>query len=420
MSNILSRPIEDGGDQDMTEVVEKQVVEKQVVEMKAHKVRVYPTREQATLLDKWMGTARWTYNQSVEAIRSKVCKASKKELRARLLNKECLAGTKTEWALETPYDVRDEAMADVLKAIKANIAAKRTRFHLKFRSRKDDQQSIAVLKKHWCHTKGVYSSVFGRGKLMSPETLPDKLAFDSRLIKTRLGHWYLCLPLELKKIDLGENQAKDEIDPSKDITGVIALDPGVRTFMTGYDPSGKVWEWGKQDIGRIYRLCHTIDKLQSAWSQKNVRHDRRYKLKKAAMRARLRVRNLVDEMHKKLAKWLCENHKVILLPSFETSGMIRRGQRKISSKTVRAMVTWSHFRFRQRMLHKVRAYDGRNLIICDEAYTSKTCGQCGVLHEKLGGSKLFTCPSCKVVVDRDVNGARNILLRYLTLQNHSA
>ena len=336
-----------------------------------------------------------------------------------MLNKDCLKGTATEWVLETPYDVRDEAMADVLKAIKANRASKRERFHLKFRSRKDHQQSIVVLKKHWNHKTGIYCPVFGAGKLMSPERLPDKLDFDSRLIKTRLGHWYLCLPLELEKIDLGENQAKGEIDSCGDIDGIIALDPGVRTFMTGYDPSGKVWEWGKHDIGRIYRLCHTIDRMQSVWSKKDVRHRQRYRLKKAAMRVRLKVRNLVDEMHKKLAKWLCEKYKVVLLPAFQTSGMIRRGQRKINSKTVRGMVTWSHFRFRQRLLHKVRAYKGRNVIVCDEAYTSKTCGQCGLLHQQLGGSKTFACPSWKVVVDRGVNGARTILLRYLTLQNHT-
>ena len=37
---------------------------------------------------------------------------------------------------------------------------------------------------------------------------------------------------------------------------MISLDPGVRTFMTGYDPSG-----------RIYRLCHAYDKLQSKRDQ---------------------------------------------------------------------------------------------------------------------------------------------------------
>ena len=85
----------------------------------------------------------------------------------------------------------------------------------------------------------------------------------------------------MTKIDLDENQVKGEIASS--VQGIIALDPGVRTFMTGYDPSGMVWEWGKQDIGRIYRLCHTIDKLQSEWSKKDIRHARRYRLKKAAM-----------------------------------------------------------------------------------------------------------------------------------------
>jgi putative transposase len=388
---------------------------KEPVDMITHKVRVYPTRAQSTLLNKWIGTSRWTYNQVVATIRKKTTKASKKDLRALLLNKTSLMGTEYEWVLETPYDIRDEAMADVLKAIKTNFAAKRKRFHLKFRSRKDEHQSITVLKKHWNHKRGDYSSVFGATKLRSPESLPTNLECDSRLIKTALGHWYLCLPLQLKKIEHGENQANGEIDSGEQTSSILALDPGVRTFMTGYDPSGKVWEWGKQDIGRIYRLCHTIDKMQSEWSQKDVRHGRKYRLKKAAMRVRLKIRNLIDEMHKKLAKWLCENYRTVLLPAFETSGMIRRGQRKINSKTVRGMVTWSHYRFRQRLLHKVRAYPGRTIIVCDEAYTSKTCGQCGVLHRQLGGCKVFKCPSCKVVIDRDVNGARNILLRYLTL-----
>ena len=33
------------------------------------------------------------------------------------------------------------------------------------------------------------------------------------------------------------------------------------------------------------------------------------------------------------------------------------------------------------------------------------------------GQKIFHCPSCRVTLDRDLNGARNIYLRYFTLQN---
>jgi transposase len=52
--------------------------------------------------------------------------------------------------------------------------------------------------------------------------------------------------------------------------------------------------------------------------------------------------------------------------------------------------------------------------VVDEAYTSKTCGRCGSLHDGLGKSKVFKCPSCDFTLDRDVNGARNILIRFLT------
>ncbi|CAG8769911.1 13679_t:CDS:2, partial [Racocetra persica] len=49
-----------------------------------------------------------------------------------------------------------------------------------------------------------------------------------------------------------------------------------------------------------------------------------------------------------------------------------------------------------------------------EEYTSKTYRFCGYVNHKLGGSKVFCCPKCKTELDRNINGARNILLRYLT------
>ncbi|MGB2444664.1 MAG: hypothetical protein ACPIC5_07965, partial [Candidatus Poseidoniaceae archaeon] len=297
---------------------------------------MYPNRDQRKKLLGWLGTSRWTYNRCVDSVKTKECRASKKELRSLHLNKNAVESS-NPWVLETPYDVRDEAMNDVLKAIKSNFAAKRERFSLKFRSRKDPTQSLAVLSKHWGRSKGVYAGVFGSATMRSSEPLPVTLEYDSRLIRTRLGEWYLCLPLPLS---VSEKQA-----PIDDVwtNGVISLDPGVRTFVTGYDPSGLICEWGKGDIGRIYRLCHVLDKLQGRWSQKDVRHRKRYRLQRAGRRIRRKIRNLVDELHKKLATWLCLNYRVVLLPEFETSKMIRRGQRKIGSRTVRSMVTWSHY-----------------------------------------------------------------------------
>jgi len=45
-------------------------------------------------------------------------------------------------------------------------------------------------------------------------------------------------------------------------TGVIALDPGVRSFLTGFDGDGFV-DIAKGDLGRMTRLCHYLEDLQS-------------------------------------------------------------------------------------------------------------------------------------------------------------
>src|SRR5690606_32666862 len=137
--------------------------------------------------------------------------------------------------------------------------------------------------------------------------------------------------------------------------------------------------------------------------------------KKAGKRIRKKIRCLVDEVHKKLSRWLCQEYDIVLLPIFETQKMSIKNKRKIRSKTARAMLTWSHYRFQQRLINKSREYPWCKIIICDEQYTSKTCGFCGYIKTNLGGSKIYKCDQCQIKLDRDINGARNILLRYLTL-----
>ena len=89
---------------------------------KVRKIRLFPNQEQETTLKQWFGTVRWTYNKCVHAIRNKKVKATKKDLRAAFLNKTVLEEKKCNWALDVPYDIRDEGMNDVLKAIDSNKA----------------------------------------------------------------------------------------------------------------------------------------------------------------------------------------------------------------------------------------------------------------------------------------------------------
>lgn len=91
---------------------------------------------------------------------------------------------------------------------------------------------------------------------------------------------------------------------------VIALDPGVRTFQTGYDRDGQIVHIGASDISRIYRLCRTYDEKQS--QQTSVNHQQRYKMRKHMKRIYHKIKNLIKDVHCKLAKFLVVNYNHIL------------------------------------------------------------------------------------------------------------
>ena len=74
------------------------------------------------------------------------------------------------------------------------------------------------------------------------------------------------------------------------------------------------------------------------------------------------------------------------------------------------MLTLSHGKFLDRLKMYAKR-TGTNLKIVGEEYTSKTCGKCGTLNEKLGSKKIFQCDKCCYEEDRDVNGSRNIIIK---------
>lgn len=362
-----------------------------------------------------MGTVRWTYNQCLSLVKEDIKELNLKKLRAEWVNVDVLKNKGLDWVMDTPYDVRDGALQDLKKAYQSNFAKRKKNkdhaFDIAYRSRKKCfQESFILNNKHvkWkADNPSQFSmfSTFMKDPITSCEPLPPEvLQYDSRFIRDKIGRYFLCIPLPLVTYAKNENQ----------VPSVIALDPGVRTFATGYSPDGEIFEIGKGDIGRIYRLCRRIDNLQSLWSQKETNARLRYRLKRAAYRIRFSIQNLISEFHRKLAKMLCENYTTILLPSFETSQMVIKRQRKIRSKTVRQMLTWKHYTFKQLLINKAREYPWVKVVIVNEAYTSKTCTNCGIINEKLGGSKIFKCKHCKMILDRDYNGARNIFLKNMS------
>jgi putative transposase len=360
-------------------------------------------------LDEWFGATRHTYNQVVDLSRTRPVSD---DLTVKALRSKFMGSDTPEWAQKVPYDVRDNAIRDFDKARKAQLAkiklAKQageqlTGFQFRFKSKKD-RQCLTIRGRDWGRKRGVYTQLFTKEALKASEDLPSVMTADFRVIKTQLGHYFVCLPRVV--------EPKSESQAPTAHHATVALDPGVRTFQTCYDADGNVFEWGAGDMDRLFQLCYAADRLQGRFSSsKGTKRKRR---KRAWLRLLERIRHKVDEIHKKLATWLCENYRVVLLPVFETQRMVRRRNRKLGSKTARGMCAWSHFRFRQRLKQKAELYPWCTIVECDEAYTSKTCGGCGRLHGSLGSNKTFRCPSCFYEADRDASASRNILLRYLT------
>ena len=189
---------------------------------------------------------------------------------------------------------------------------------------------------------------------------------------------------------------------------VVALDPGVRTFLTWFSETD-AGQIGKHDFGRIQRLCHHLDQLISRTAKATARRKRNFR--RAANRMRVRVTNRINELHHQAARFLVDNFDLILLPTFETSEMVQRGKRKIRSKSARSMLTFAHYRFQQFLLWK--AWEaGKQVLLVNEAFTSKTCSWSGEIVAKLGGRRWIQ-GSDGVRVERDINGARGIFLRAL-------
>ena len=113
----------------------------------------------------------------------------------------------------------------------------------------------------------------------------------------------------------------------------------------------------------------------------------------------------------KTIKFLTDEFDVIIIPPFEVSNMVNRKTRKITRNTVRKMLCWCHYKFRQHLISKAEE-KGNHVIIQNEAYTSKTCSWCGNI-QNIGGSEMYKCKKCDIKIDRDINGARGIFLRAL-------
>ena len=145
----------------------------------------------------------------------------------------------------------------------------------------------------------------------------------------------------------------------------------------------------------------------------NISRKRIKRLKKRIRLLRRKKQNVTKECHQKIIKYYCDNYRYIVIPILNTRQIAKKQKRQGMSKEARKTMGICHGKFMERLKTKVESIEDCTMIIVKEDYTSKTCGRCGSLNEKLGRKRKFNCPYCGLSQDRDTNAARNILIRGL-------
>lgn len=350
---------------------------------RSRKIRAYPNKEQKNILSNWFGASRFAYNKTVELLKQPDTEAKWKSIKTDLLH------SMPEWSKEVPYQIKSVAIRDCCQAVSnAKKKFKQTgKFQeVKFRSKKRGDNNLFIPQTA-VSENGVYHTVLGKLKTAEPLWKPTH---DCRMVLQN-GRYFVTIPIDVA-VKRPENQR----------LSACALDCGVRTFQTVFSKE-LILKVGEHDFQRIFRYCYALDKLISRKKKE------RSNLSKAMQRIRWKVRDLIDEIHNKLALTLCRLFDIVYIPTFETQNMVS----KLKHKTSRAMLGWAHYRFKMKLKAKAEEYSCK-VVDCTEEYTSKTCGNCGEINS-IGGKEVWTCKHCGCAHDRDINGARNILFKQMFL-----
>ncbi len=340
--------------------------------LKSLKIRIYPEEKLHQIWKKWLAATKYCFNQAIAYLR-KHGKVSKYDLRKLILNNA------PDWVKECPYNPKGEAVLDAHKAFIDSLKSGTKQLCAgKFRSWRDAHRAIKFQPENYSNGTWYPAEVKGL-EFKASEPLPQadiqyEIKQKDKSFKThdRVLSWDASTQLVYDKKRWFAVFPVEFIPQTSDKQTMIALDPGVRSFLTGFDGE-KFIDIGNRDITKIYRLCRFTDKLISLKTKLVGRKNKHQRLHVQAKIDGLfiRVRNLIDECHKKVAKWLTTEYRVIFLPTFETSQMVAKTgkkKRKINSKTVRQMLRWAHFRFKETL--KFQAFKrGCTVLDVTEEYT---------------------------------------------------
>ena len=207
------------------------------------------------------------------------------------------------------------------------------------------------------------------------------------------GRIYIIFVVE--ESEVGEQQSEE---PRK----AVGVDLGIARLATLSD--GRYLENPRP----LERSLERIRLLQRRLSRKKFLSNNWLKARRKLAKQYEHVKNLRRDLFFKLGVLLSQKYDVLVLEDLNVQGLIQKGVTRTrrmrlydsSFSELRAVLEWE-FRKREKLVLPVPAYN-----------TSRECFLCGGINQSLTlEDRVFLCPHCGFILDRDLNASLVLLKR---------
>jgi putative transposase len=353
--------------------------------------------QQRTACLKHAGASRFAYNwglaRSVEVHHTTGKRPTSIDLHKEL-NK--LKQSDYPWMYEVSKCAPQEALRDLDKAYKHFFRRvelkKQGRWKGKLGFPKPKKKSKVIGSFRLTGTIRVFSDAvqlprLGRLRLHEHDFLPTNTKVLSATVSEEAGHWFISIQGEL-----------DTERPVPAAGSAIGVDLGIKQLATLSD--GKLFA----NPRALKRAQKRLRRLERQKSRRMLGGKNREKTCKTLAKQHAHIAHIRRDATHKLTSYLCKNHAVVAIEDLHVAGMLK-------NHVLAQAVSDSNFgEIRRHIEYKARLY-GCHVVTVDRWYpSSQTCSACGWRDgERTLADRTFVCVQCGLVLDRDLNAARNIL-----------
>ena len=220
------------------------------------------------------------------------------------------------------------------------------------------------------------------------------------------GRWYVSLQAEVARVAespsrpgvaAGVDLGVSHLAVVADSAGGVRFQPNpqhLEQALTGLRRRSRQMARRRGPVGCDPATGTTVRQVPSAgWRD----------ARRSLARAHVRVRHLRADAIAKLTSGLAAEYGCVVAEDLNVAGMLRN--RRLARR-----IAGAGFGEIRRQLGYKCAWSGGRLVLADRWYpSSKTCSGCGVVKAKLPlRTRVFRCEACGLVLDRDLNAARNL------------